>query len=594
MPHSTLQENRLPAATNARSTAHTAHWCLYQINDLSLNTQLGTLHRGDQEIALPPLSYKMLCQLVQRAPAIVSQDELMTLVWGDLVVSDETLKQRIKLLRQAISDTPQKPQYIASVRGRGYRCIANIDKQELTPPTPSIPYSARHHDSINLRLNDRLPVSFMQSSADYWRLASLFFLVVFTVLVTVFIINIFSLPGQPKPQPNTTTQNRPTANSTPNSIPKDSISVQAKNAYAKGRTFYLRYQPMDNEMAIKSYLQATELAPDYAIAFAGLADAYSQGVFQFSAGESWQKKALEAAYDAIMLDDQMAQSYKALGTAHYVNGHLSQALSANLKAIEITPDYVEAQANLGYIYSERGQLNNALERHYSVYQTDPSYQVNWYHIALTLQRLGLYQQAAPWYKKVLKARAHYHLATFHYSRLLISQGHIDQAESLLKQAEKRSPDSLNVLKGLAELYLLNQQVEQAKPWIHKLKLFSNGENRQYAELLTLLSQQDPQQLNQWYNKHANDYNERPFNNVQLAIAASALGQTDTAFRHLIQAIELGWLDSDYLRLFVFLKPLQQHHKFQRILQLQQRKRQNETTRVKNQLILKLEAIITTH
>lgn len=560
-------------------------WYLYQIGDLTLNTQLGTLCREDDEINLPQLSYRMLCVLVQRAPAIVSQDELMTLVWGEQVVGDETLKQRIKLLRQVIDDTPQNPKYIASVRGRGYRCIATVDKQALfdteqfDTEQPAAPLESRQrhdktHDSINLRLNDRLPVSFMQSSDIYWRLLAIFFVVVFTVFSTVVTLHYFSVSGQSvsKPQPPITTIG-------------NNNTAQAIVAYNKGRSFYLRYQSLDNEMAIKSYLRATQLDPNYAAAFAGLSDAYSQGVFQFSADASWQKKALEAAYDAIMLDDRLAQSYKALGTAHYVNGHLSQALSANLKAIEINPNHLEAHANLGYIYSERGQLKNALERHQIVHQLNPDYAVNWYHIAHTLHRLGRNEQASRWYQKMLNSRANYHLATFHYSRLLIQQGLFNRAQSALKAAEKQSPDSLNVLKGLATFYLLNADIEQAKSWIHKLKLLSSGENHHTAELLSLLASQtrDLPQLKAWYNEHANDYNERPFSNIQLAMAALALNQTDTALRHLTQAIELGWLDSHYLHHFAFFAPLQSNGKFQRILQLLERKKQGENTLVDKHL-----------
>jgi hypothetical protein len=127
---------------------------------------------------------------------------------------------------------------------------------------------------------------------------------------------------------------------------------------------------------------------------------------------------------------------------------------------------------------------------------------------------------------------------------------------------------------------LSSQINQAKPWIHKLKLLSSGENLQYAELLSLLTLDtaDKTQLQYWYDKHANDYNERPFSNIQLAIAATQLGNTDMAFRHLTQAIELGWLEDHYIRQLTFFKPLQQHHKFARVLALLERKRLNAVSK----------------
>ena len=58
---------------------------------------------------------------------MVSKDELIAEVWGDVVVSDETLMQRVKLLRQALGDDSQNPRYIAAVRGRGYRLTAPVE-----------------------------------------------------------------------------------------------------------------------------------------------------------------------------------------------------------------------------------------------------------------------------------------------------------------------------------------------------------------------------------------------------------------------------------------------------------------------------------
>lgn len=533
----------------------------YQIEDLTLDTRLGTVSRGNEEIPLPQLSYRLLCELVEPAPAIVSQDELMSRVWGEQVVSDETLKQRIKLLRQALGDSPQDPKYIESVRGRGYRCIGEVKKQVVKQKAI--------HDSINLRLNDRLPVNFIQASDEYWRLASVFLLMALLLFAAIFTINLLS--------------DKPEKNQTEQQSPPSQASTQAKAAYEKGRTFYLRYQSMDNEMAIKSYKKATQLDPTFALAFAGLADAYSQGVFQFSGREAWRKQALDAAFDAVMLDDTLAQSYKSLGTAHYVNGHISQSLSANLKAVALDAKFVEAQASLGYIYSERGELKNALNRHLKVYRLNKDYQVNWFHLALTLHRLGDMTGAQSWYQHIQKAQPNYHLATYHYSHLLMQTGRQQQALALLQAAETRSPDSLNVLRGLLDYHLLQGEHEQAAPWFHKLALLSSTEGRHFAQLLGILIEtpDDRQLLQQWYKKHDNEYDERPFHSVQLAMAASGLKQHDAALRHLTEAVELGWLDLYYLNNLTFFDALKQDPKFTRLEQFIRRKIQNQQDAVRH-------------
>jgi TolB-like protein/DNA-binding winged helix-turn-helix (wHTH) protein/Tfp pilus assembly protein PilF len=68
----------------------------------------------------------MLLVLIHAAPDIVSNDQLMIRVWPGLVVSPETVSQRVKLLRDALGDDARSPRYIAGLRGRGYRLIGPV------------------------------------------------------------------------------------------------------------------------------------------------------------------------------------------------------------------------------------------------------------------------------------------------------------------------------------------------------------------------------------------------------------------------------------------------------------------------------------
>ena len=99
---------------------------IYRVADLVVDTGRATVVRDGLEIALPRLSLDFLVALIEAAPRVVSQAELMDRVWPGLVVGPETVSQRVKLLRDSLGDDPRKPRYVAGIRGRGYRLLPDV------------------------------------------------------------------------------------------------------------------------------------------------------------------------------------------------------------------------------------------------------------------------------------------------------------------------------------------------------------------------------------------------------------------------------------------------------------------------------------
>jgi TolB-like protein/DNA-binding winged helix-turn-helix (wHTH) protein len=105
----------------------------FRVGDLLIDTGRQRVTRDGNAIALPKLSYDLLMALVRAAPNLLSIDALMEEVWPKLIVSPETVSQRIKLLRDALGDDPRNPRYVEGLRGRGYRLIPAVDR--TLPPT---------------------------------------------------------------------------------------------------------------------------------------------------------------------------------------------------------------------------------------------------------------------------------------------------------------------------------------------------------------------------------------------------------------------------------------------------------------------------
>jgi TolB-like protein/Flp pilus assembly protein TadD/DNA-binding winged helix-turn-helix (wHTH) protein len=103
----------------------------YRVGDLLIDIGRQRVTRETVELSLSALSFELLLALARAAPNVLSFDQLMERVWPGLVVTPETVSQRVKLVRDAIGDDSQSPRYIGGVRGRGYRMVASVSPVEV-------------------------------------------------------------------------------------------------------------------------------------------------------------------------------------------------------------------------------------------------------------------------------------------------------------------------------------------------------------------------------------------------------------------------------------------------------------------------------
>jgi len=101
----------------------------------SLEGPNGTRH-------VEPKAMAVLLALAARPGRLVTRDELLTEVWGDVVVLDESLTKAIQVLRSHFGDTPGHPRVIRTVPRKGYELIApvgNVTAEAAIPkPTPLV------------------------------------------------------------------------------------------------------------------------------------------------------------------------------------------------------------------------------------------------------------------------------------------------------------------------------------------------------------------------------------------------------------------------------------------------------------------------
>src|SRR5262245_57185358 len=84
----------------------------------TLDLVRGSLRTGEQEIGLRPKAFELLTYLVINAGRLVPKQELLDTLWPSVVVSDESVVQIIRELRQKLGDNAHR--LIKTVSRRGY------------------------------------------------------------------------------------------------------------------------------------------------------------------------------------------------------------------------------------------------------------------------------------------------------------------------------------------------------------------------------------------------------------------------------------------------------------------------------------------
>jgi DNA-binding winged helix-turn-helix (wHTH) protein/predicted ATPase len=91
--------------------------------DVRFNIQSGELHRDGRTTTLTPKAAAVLAALLEKAPGLVTKEELLNRVWGGRAVGDEAITSCIQEVRRALDDDARNPRYIETRHRRGYRLM---------------------------------------------------------------------------------------------------------------------------------------------------------------------------------------------------------------------------------------------------------------------------------------------------------------------------------------------------------------------------------------------------------------------------------------------------------------------------------------
>jgi Tol biopolymer transport system component/DNA-binding winged helix-turn-helix (wHTH) protein len=136
----------------------------YQFGPFVLDSAAWRLLRGPVELPLTPKAFEVLVLLVRERHRGLTKRELFDAVWPDTAVTENTLTQRIREIRDALGDDPQEPRYIRTIPRVGYQFVHETEERpaDVVGETRALERAAPGSRSTSIRL---VPMSHASKAA---------------------------------------------------------------------------------------------------------------------------------------------------------------------------------------------------------------------------------------------------------------------------------------------------------------------------------------------------------------------------------------------------------------------------------------------
>jgi len=330
---------------------------------------------------------------------------------------------------------------------------------------------------------------------------------------------------------------------------KPTENIDAYAYYLKGRQQYNQYQLKENEDAIEMFKKALELDSNYALAYAGLADAYAQrgGIFGFE--KSWLDSSIQMSEKALSLNSDLAEGYKSMGVAYVYLGNFKKALENYKKAVEINPNYAPAVSNLSSMHWWLGEYEDAYKWAVKGVQLDPARASSYGVLGLIYSGLTLDSAAEKWNMASIDLQPASSIRHAELTKLYLAQGNYDKARNYIQQILISKPNNYSLLTAAGDIELFDGNLSKAKAYYDSSFAHSqvNTKENSTTYAYILWKQGAKEKAGKYFNnikKNSEDaikQNTSDFNiPYDLARISAILGNDTEAFHWLKQSISYGW------------------------------------------------------
>jgi TolB-like protein/DNA-binding winged helix-turn-helix (wHTH) protein/Flp pilus assembly protein TadD len=280
--------------------------------------------------------------------------------------------------------------------------------------------------------------------------------------------------------------------------------AEAYQLYLKGRYFWDKRTEDGFKKAIDYFRQATQRDPHYALAHAGLADAYiGLAFYNYLPPKVAMPQAKASALEALKFDDMLAEAHASLAhvkvnydwdwagaesefkraialhpryptahqwyAAHYLTpkGRLEEALAEMIQARDLDPLSLVMNSFMGATLYLAGRRDQAVEQCVKTLELDPNFGVARWHLGLALVQEGRFEEAIVELNKAVTLSGGSPLMKAALGHSLAVSGRRGEAMKILTELQKLAERSYVSASEIAAIYAGLGERDQTMAWLEK-------------------------------------------------------------------------------------------------------------------------------
>jgi tetratricopeptide (TPR) repeat protein len=219
-------------------------------------------------------------------------------------------------------------------------------------------------------------------------------------------------------------------------------SFDAYNLYLLGRHHFHKRTEAALRRAMDCFRRAIERDPAYALAYSGLADAYtlaSTGYYGELPAEESIANALPAALKALELAPALAEAHASLGLIRHNQGDYAAAEQALDRAIELNPNYTMAHVWHGLVLTSQGRYREAAAHMRDAFRLDPLSPIINANVGFDALRFGDAAEAEARFAAAIEIDPAFPVPYSGMARLNATRGSLEEALRWIERAAECAP-----------------------------------------------------------------------------------------------------------------------------------------------------------